>query len=78
MFPFTRQFGKILLIAGGFLIVIGLLFLFGKDIPFIGDLPGDIKFERGNFKFYFPLGTAVLISLGGTLLLNLIIWFLNR
>ncbi len=78
MFPLAKEFGKILLFLGGFLIIIGLLFFFGKDIPFIGNLPGDFQFERGNFRFYFPLGTAILISLGGTILINLIIWLMKR
>lgn len=78
MFPLAREFGKLLLFIGGFLIIIGLLFFFEKDIPFIGNLPGDFHFERGNFHIYFPLGTALLISLGGTILINLIIWLLNR
>ena len=78
MFPFAREFGKMLVIAGGLLVILGLIFLFGNRIPFLGNLPGDIHFERENFRFYFPLGTAILISLGGTLILNLILWLLRR
>ena len=79
MVPFTKELGKTLLIAGGFLVAAGLLLFFGgKDIPFLGDLPGDIKFERGNFRVYFPLGTAIIISLGGSIILNFIIWLINR
>ena len=78
MFPFTRELGKMMLIVGGLIIFIGLLLLFGKDIPYFGNLPGDFHFERGNFQFYFPLGTAILISLGGTILVNLIFWLINR
>ncbi|MBS3787512.1 DUF2905 domain-containing protein [Candidatus Bipolaricaulota bacterium] len=78
MFPLAREFGKMLLFVGGFLIIVGLLFLFGKDIPYLGNLPGDFQFERGNFHFYFPLGTAILISLGGSILLNFLFWLFNR
>ncbi|MCF7876673.1 DUF2905 domain-containing protein [Candidatus Bipolaricaulota bacterium] len=78
MFPLAKEFGRTLLFIGGFLIVVGLFFFFGEDIPFIGNLPGDFRFEKGNFQFYFPLGTAILISLGGTILINFIIWLINR
>lgn len=54
-------FGIVLLLLGG------LLFLVGK-IPFIGRLPGDIYIQKGNFSFYFPLTTSILISLLLTLL----------
>ena len=78
MSPEVRELGKLLLTAGGFITVVGLLLLFGKDIPFLGNLPGDFHFERDNFKVFIPLGTALLISLGGTIVLNLILWIINR
>ena len=74
----VREIGRTLLLVGGFLILLGLLFLFGNKIPFLGNLPGDFHFSRKNFDFYFPLGTALLLSLGLTALLNLVFWFLNR
>lgn len=43
--------------------------LLGK-IPGVGKLPGDIFIKKGNFSFYFPLATCVLISLFLTLILN--------
>jgi hypothetical protein len=60
------------------LIIVGTLLLFGENIPYLGNLPGDIHFKYGDFRFYFPLGSAIVLSLGGTLLLNLILWLLNR
>jgi DUF2905 family protein len=66
--------GKFLVIAGLLLVALGgLLFLAGK-IPFSGRLPGDIVIERGNFRFYLPLATCVLISL----VLTLASWLLGR
>ena len=61
-----------------YLIVIGIILLFTgifwsaiTKIPF-GRLPGDIVIERQNFKFYFPLGTGILLSIIISLVLYLI------
>jgi Protein of unknown function (DUF2905) len=58
--------GIVLLVAG---LLWPLLQKFG-----LGRLPGDIVIERGNFRFYLPLGTSLLISL----VLSLLFWLLNR
>ncbi|HTU02563.1 MAG TPA: DUF2905 domain-containing protein [Candidatus Sulfotelmatobacter sp.] len=63
--------GKMLILLGIFLAVLGGLFLLAGKIPFLGRLPGDIAFRRGNWSFYFPLTTSILISLLLTLLLSL-------
>ena len=66
--------GRILVIAGVVLAVVGIvLFLAGRGV--IPRLPGDISIERGNFRFYFPLGLSIVLSVVLTLLLNL---FLRR
>lgn len=63
--------GRTLLAVGGFILLAGLLLiLFGR--LGIGRLPGDIFIERGNFRFYFPLATGLLLSLLLTLILNLL------
>lgn len=65
--------GKYLVIAGAIIIVIGIIIYFFHDkLNWIGRLPGDIRVEKENFKFYFPVTTMILISLGLTLLLYLI------
>ncbi len=66
---------KLLIGAGMILIVAGLLAwaLPGK-INWLGRLPGDIRVERENFRFYFPLTTMILLSI----LLNLIIWVFRK
>ena len=67
-------FGRVLLILALVIAVIGVvLILAGKGL--IPRLPGDIAVERKNFRFYFPLGTSILVSLILTVLLNL---FLRR
>lgn len=55
--------GRMLMIAGAAMMILGALFSFGARIPWLGRLPGDIVVERPNFKFYFPLGTSILISI---------------
>jgi len=57
------EIGRTLLVLGGVLFVIGLLFTLGARIPGLGRLPGDIVFRKGNFTLYFPLVTSLLLSL---------------
>lgn len=63
-----------------FLVTLGiLLILVGIALPFlqrigVGRLPGDIVVEREGFRFYFPVVTSILLSL----VLTLILWFINR
>ena len=66
--------GKILVFVGLFLVVIGVIILFGSKIPYIGRLPGDIIIQRKNFTFYFPITTLILLNL----LLLLISWLLRK
>ena len=70
------ELGKLLIIVGGFVVVIGLVLALGLRIPFLGKLPGDISIDRGNVHFYFPIATGLLLSVVLTLLLNL--FFRNR
>jgi uncharacterized membrane protein YkgB len=63
--------GKILILLGVLIIVIGLLLLLGEKIPWVGRLPGDIVIRKKNFTFYFPLATSILISIILTLLFAL-------
>ncbi len=65
------QFGKILIVVGAVILVVGLIFLFGSRIPFLGKLPGDFSFRKGNWSLYFPLATCLILSVLLTILLNL-------
>lgn len=68
---------RILIIAGIVLIIIGITWYFFADkLTWLGRLPGDIRVEKENFKFYFPFSTMILISLILSLLLHLIKKFL--
>jgi DUF2905 family protein len=64
------EIGKLLIIVGGFIVVVGLFLALGLRIPYLGKLPGDISINRGNVHFYFPIVTGLLLSLVLTLLLN--------
>ena len=66
--------GKLLILLGLILVVLGLFLTWGGKIPYLGRLPGDIHIHRDNFSFYFPLTTCILISL----LLSLIFWLFRR
>jgi len=66
--------GKLLILVGLALVIAGIVLNFGGKIPFIGRLPGDIRIERDNFSFYFPLATSILVSL----LLSLLFWLFRR
>lgn len=64
-------FAKLLILFGIVLTVLGGLLLVMGRIPFIGRLPGDFYIQRGNFTFYIPLTTSILISLLLTFLFSL-------
>jgi len=66
--------GRILIIFGIVLILLGLILTTGIKIPYLGKLPGDICIKRPNFTFYFPLTTCIVLSI----ILSLILWFLER
>ncbi len=67
--------GKLLMIIGGAILVIGaVIYFFGGSLKWIGHLPGDIRIERENFRFYFPLTTLVLLNLLIFLLIKLWQW----
>jgi hypothetical protein len=65
------EMGRLLLVVGILIALVGLVFMIGARIPFLGRLPGDISFSRGNTHVYFPLATSIVLSLLLTLLLNL-------
>ena len=62
--------GKILMGIGGILLLIGFLMQFTG----FGKLPGDIVIRKGNFTFYFPIATSIILSI----ILSLILYFISR
>ncbi len=58
-----ENLGKLLIRLGLVLAGIGLIFIIGQKISWLGKLPGDIIIERDNFTFYFPIATSIIISI---------------
>lgn len=71
MFPGMDSLGKMLILFGVVLVLLGGLLLLAGKIPFIGRLPGDIIIRRENWSVYFPVTTSILISILLTLLFSL-------
>ena len=68
--------GRMLLVAGALIALVGLGLIAAERFPAlrIGRLPGDFRIERGNFRFYFPLATSILLSV----LASLALWLFGR
>jgi hypothetical protein len=64
-------FGVVMIVVGGILLLAGNL---SGKVPWLGRLPGDIYIDRGNWKFYFPLTTSILVSV----VVSLLLFFLGR
>ena len=70
-----QEIGKLVLIIGLVLVVVGgILWRFPNLFGWVGNLPGDISVHKGNFSFYFPVVTCILISI----VLTLLIWLFKR
>ena len=76
--PYLEPWGKLLIMGGVFIVALGLLLTFWSRIPFIGKLPGDIFLQKGDFQFFFPIVTCLVISAVLTLIINLIIKSLGK
>jgi hypothetical protein len=66
--------GKFLIITGIIILIVGLVIQFSDKIPYLGKLPGDIRIESENFKFYFPITTSLLLSL----LISIVLMLINK
>ena len=71
MVPGIDSLGKMLILFGVVLALLGGLLLLAGKIPFLGRLPGDIVIRRDHWSFYFPLTTSIVISILLTLLFSL-------
>jgi hypothetical protein len=71
--------GRLLLIIGATILIVGAVLLVGgRFFPWLGRLPGDIRYEGENFKLFIPITTMILISVVGTIVLNLLIRSFRR
>lgn len=70
-----ESLGKTIILIGAIIILIGVvIFFFGNRFSWFGHLPGDIKVEKENFKFYAPLASMILISIA----VSLLIWLFRK
>ena len=64
--------GKWIIVLGCALVLLGVVVQFVPGLfSWLGKLPGDIRYEKGNFKLFFPLATMILISVVATVLVRL-------
>jgi hypothetical protein len=70
----VNELGKLLVVIGLVIAVVGALLWAGVGKGWMGRLPGDIHYTRNNFTFHFPLVTCLLLSL----LLSLILWLFRK
>ena len=67
-------FGRVLIIIGLIVVVIGVIISVAPKVPWLGKLPGDFYIKKDNFSFYFPLATCLLLSA----LFSFILWLFRR
>ncbi len=71
--------GRWLFFIGVGIAFLGLIvYVLARFFPWLGNLPGDLRFESENVKVYIPLATMLLVSIVGTIILNLLIRFFRR
>ena len=66
--------GWTLVIAGLAIAAVGLFFVFGPSVPWLGRLPGDIRIEGEHTRFYFPITTCIILSV----VLSLVAWVIRN
>lgn len=69
-----NEMGKLLMVAGLVITLIGALLWSGFGKGWFGRLPGDIHYSKGDFQFSFPIVTCLIISA----LLTLILWLFRK
>jgi hypothetical protein len=66
--------GRLLIAFGLVIALVGVILLLAGRLPWLGRLPGDIHIQRGNWTFYVPLATSLIVSIA----LTLIFWVIGR
>ena len=69
-----QEIGKLLVVFGIVIVLVGAALWSGIGSDWPGRLPGDIRIERGNSGFYFPIVTCIILSI----VLSLLMSFLRR
>jgi len=65
--------GKILVLLGAVMVVVGVMLMFFDKIPLLGKLPGDVHIKKENFEFYLPIVTSIALSL----VLSGVLWLIS-
>jgi len=66
--------GKLLIVIGLLIAAVGVVVSLAGRVSWLGRLPGDIYIQRGNWSFYFPLATSIVVSV----VLTLLFWLFGR
>jgi hypothetical protein len=69
-----NDLGRSLVVMGLVVALVGVVLVLVGRVPWLGRLPGDIYIQRGNWSFYFPLMTSVIVSV----LLTVVFWLFSR
>ena len=69
-----HDLGKSLVVIGLLIAVLGVVLVLVGRVPWLGRLPGDIHIQRGNWSFYFPVVTSLIVSV----LLTRLFWLFGR
>jgi hypothetical protein len=71
----NSETGKFIIGAGIVIVILGVIIYFFHDkLNWVGRLPGDIRIEKENFRFYFPIVTMILLSV----IASFLIWLIRR
>jgi len=73
-----KSTGLLLIAAGALLVIFGAAIVLASKYPFLGNLPGDLRFQGKNSSWTLPITTCVLISLALTVLINAALWLFRR
>jgi DUF2905 family protein len=69
-----NDLGRMLVVMGLVVALVGVVLVVHERVPGLGRLPGDIYIQRGNWSFYFPLMTSIIVSV----LLTVLFWLFGR
>ena len=70
------DFGRMIIFIGISLVVVGsIIVLAQRFFPMLGNLPGDLNYDEGGFRFFAPFTTMLVISVLGSILLNILLRF---
>ena len=73
----SHDIGKALIIIGLVVLIVGVLVTFSPRIPLLGRLPGDLSFHMGEHHVFIPIATCILMSIGLTVVVNVVLRLLK-